>query len=178
MIYSGQEPSTIDSDSAPALAAGLVVLAGSTAMILGAWVFELFGGLPPCPLCLKQRWAYYAGIPLLAASCLLLWRGASLKVGAWLLGLGAVALLAGALVAAYHAGVEWKLWQGPQTCGDVDLLKNLNSVLPDLDNAPLVRCDEAPWRLFGLSLAGYNFLISLALGGFAMMSAMKALSRS
>ena len=70
-------------------------------------------------------------------------------------------------LAAYHAGVEWHWWQGPTDCTGplTDLSKG--SMLNQLQSVSVVRCDEAAWRLFGISLAGYNVLISLALAAIA-----------
>ena len=140
--------------------ATLVVLAGSTATILGAWAFELIGGLAPCSLCLEQRWAYYAAIPLLVLVLLFARSADRAMLARAGLGLAALALAAGGAYAAYHAGVEWKWWEGPSSCtGAANLTPG---GLPDLTKR-IVLCDEAAWRLFGISLAGYNVLISAAL---------------
>ena len=145
--------------------ATLLVLAGSTATILGAWAFELIGDLAPCPMCLEQRWAYYAAIPVLILVLLFARsadRAALARTG---LGLAALALAAGGVYAAYHAGVEWKWWEGPSSCsGGANLTPG---GLPDLTKR-VVLCDEAAWRLFGISLAGYNVLISAALALIAV----------
>ncbi|MGN6488521.1 MAG: disulfide bond formation protein B [Devosia sp.] len=143
------------------LLAGLAFLLGLAA-ILGAWGSELFGGLVPCELCLEQRLAYYWGLPVLAL-VLILWNR-----------LPRAALLAGLLVAAaifawgtymgtYHAGVEWRFWPGPTACtgtgGDVSF-----SDLTNLNAAPrVVPCDVVQFRFLGLSLAGYNALVSIAI---------------
>jgi len=145
--------------------ATLLVLAGSAATIAGAWAFELIGGLAPCPMCLEQRWAYYVAIPLLVLVLLFARsadRAALARTG---LGLAALALVAGGAYAAYHAGVEWKWWEGPSSCaGGANLTPG---GLPDLTKR-VVLCDEAAWRLFGISLAGYNVLISAALALIAV----------
>ena len=154
----------IASDNKLTLAA-VLVLAGSTATILGAWAFELIGGLAPCHMCLQQRWAYYAVIPLLVL-VLLFARGADRATLARIgLGLAALAMFAGGVFAAYHAGVEWKWWPGPSSCtgtGDFS-----SDGLPDLTKR-VILCDEAAWRLFGISLAGYNVLISGALAAVSV----------
>ena len=145
--------------------ATLIVLVGATATIAGAWAFELIGGLKPCAMCLEQRYAYYAVIPL-CVIILALRMGAPgvAKMG---LALAGLIMLAGGAYAAYHAGVEWKWWEGPTTCVGGDFSSETN-LLPDLTKPAPVPCDEAAWRLFGLSLAGYNVLISafLALVSF------------
>ena len=81
------------------------------------------------------------------------------------LALLALAALANAWLGAYHAGVEWGFWQGPTECtGPVLDLGKAGSLLDNLDKVKVIRCDEVQWRFLGLSLAGYNVLISLADG--------------
>lgn len=141
------------------LAAGLAFLLGLAA-ILGALGSEYFGGLVPCALCLEQRVPYYWGLPVLAA-VLVLWNRLPLAV--WYLAMAIVAALFvwGAYLGVYHAGVEWGFWPGPTSCtgvGDAvsfDALSNLNA-------ARVMPCDEVQFRFLGLSLAGYNALISAA----------------
>jgi disulfide bond formation protein DsbB len=160
----------------PVLAASLV-LGASVATILGAWGFEHIGGLAPCPLCYTQRYFYYAAIPLTALLLLVArspQRAGLMRGGLVLAGL---ILLAGAGVGAYHSGIEWKWWEGPQTCaGGAGLSEG--GVLPDLGNLTIVRCDEPAWTLFGLSLAGYNVLIALPLALVAFWGANAARNRS
>lgn len=148
----------------------VAVFAVSTATILAAWAFELVGGYVPCPLCLQQRWPYYAVVPLAALLLVLL---AADSPGARLArpGLVVIALImaAGAGLAAYHAGVEWKWWAGPTTCA---VGGGLSGGLPDFATARVVACDEAQWRLLGLSFAGWNFVVSLAVAGLAVWGAM------
>lgn len=139
----------------------LVILAVAAATIGGAWLFELAGYLP-CELCLQQRWAYYAAIPL--AALLMASPSAILRPGLWLL----AALWLGSMAfGIYHAGVEWKWWAGPATCGATG---GMTGVLPDLTK-PVILCDEAALRILGLSLAGWNAVISLGLASLAAMGA-------
>ena len=78
------------------------------------------------------------------------------------------AVLCGAALGTYHAGVEWHWWAGPTDCsGPLTNLKAQGKLLDQLQSIHVIRCDEAAWRLFGLSLAGYNVLISLALAAVA-----------
>jgi disulfide bond formation protein DsbB len=80
----------------------------------------------------------------------------------------AVAALANAVLAAYHSGVEWQLWAGPTECsGPLTSLNSGGSLLNRLNDLHVVRCDEASWRFLGISLAGYNVLISLLLAALA-----------
>lgn len=146
------------------------MLGASVATILGAWGFEHIGGLAPCQLCYTQRNFYYVVIPLCAALVLLA-RSADkskfLKLGLVICGL---ILLGGAAVAAYHAGIEYQWWAGPATCTGGAGLSG-ESALPNLQNLNIVMCDKAAWTLFGISMAGYNVPISLALAGIAFWGA-------
>jgi disulfide bond formation protein DsbB len=80
----------------------------------------------------------------------------------------AVAALGNAVLGTYHAGVEWQFWQGPTDCtGPIGNLGSAGSLLERLDTVKVIRCDEVQWRFLGLSLAGYNVLISLLMAGIA-----------
>jgi disulfide bond formation protein DsbB len=154
----------------------LVCLLASLGLIAGAWWFELHVGLLPCKLCLEQRQPHYAAIGL--AGCAVFLRAGLRKTESRLMhwfGAGALLLLAAiylwsAGLGAYHSGVEWGWFVGPNDCGGApanpaasmqDFMKQLNSVR-------VVSCMEAAWRLMGLSLAGWNALASLALIGVAL----------
>ncbi len=152
--------------------AAAAVFAGSTATILGAWAFEHIGGLAPCPMCLTQRWFHYAAIPLALVLFVLTYRGGSSGVVRGGLVLCALILLAGATYAAYHAGVEYHWWEGPQACSGGGM--SSDGVLPNLNSLNVVSCTEAAWTLFGISLAGYNVLLSIALGAIALWGARAA----
>jgi disulfide bond formation protein DsbB len=157
----------------PAAAAALAVFALSAATLAGAWYFEFVLKLAPCPLCLEERIAYHVIIPL----SLLMAIAALVHAPHKLLAVGMVAIIGAALCNAalgtYHAGVEWQLWAGPTECsGPITSLSNGGALLNRLDNLHVVRCDEAAWRFLGISLAGYNVLISLllaALAGFGLV---------
>src|SRR6202051_3696543 len=152
----------------PAAAAALAVFALSSATIVGAWYFEFVLKLPPCPLCLEERLPYHVVIPL----ALLMAIAALARAPRTLLAVGftaiIVAMLGGAVLGAYHAGVEWHWWAGPTDCsGPITDLSAKGPILGQLNSIHVVRCDEAAWRLLGISLAGYNVLISLALAAIA-----------
>lgn len=144
----------------PQRAAVLIFLV-AFATIAGAWIFEYYGYLP-CELCLKQRWAYYAGVPLALVVALL----AADRPGLARAGLILLALLwlASAVFGVYHSGVEWKWWPGPVTC---TAQAGFSGGLPDLSK-PAVLCDTPAIRIFGLSLAGWNAVISLGLALVAL----------
>lgn len=145
--------------------AAAAALASAT-MLAAAHAFETFGGLAPCALCLTAREIYWvalavAGLGFVASAVLR---------NAWLGQLAAVLLtlifLVGAGIAVYHAGAEWKFWPGPAACAGAlsgggatggDLLAELQKPIA------VVPCDEAAWRMFGVSMAGYNAVISFGL---------------
>ena len=140
----------------------LVILVVAAATIAGAWIFQ-FAGYDPCPLCLQQRWAYYFAVPF---SLLLALSGGAnpnwARLGLYLL---AIVMLGSAVFGAYHAGIEWKWWPGPDTCSGA-----MSVGLPDLTK-PVVACNEAAIRIAGISLAGWNAVISAVLAVIALAGA-------
>ncbi|MGI6245233.1 MAG: disulfide bond formation protein B [Pseudochelatococcus sp.] len=162
--------------SAFAFRASVAVLAVSVLALAGAFFFEYVLRLPPCPLCLIQRWPFYAAIPVaLAAAALSRSGGGRTGTARVLLGALALAFIAGAGVAAYHAGIEWKFWAGPDSCsGAFSVAADADAFLQRLQTVQVVRCDEAAWRFVGLSLAGWNVPLSL---GLALTAAWGALRR-
>ena len=153
---------TRDDGAAGPLRLAILLLAANIAVLLGAYGFEIIGGLAPCKLCYYQRIPYVAAILVCLA--------ALLRPGLARVGFAGLALLyaLGAGLGIYHAGVEWKWWAGPASCsamGASDI--PLEELMAQILAAPIVRCDEIPWSLFGLSLAGYNVLISLGLMGLS-----------
>ncbi|MBL0930194.1 MAG: disulfide bond formation protein B [Alphaproteobacteria bacterium] len=153
------------------LAGTAIAIAG--AAILGtALAFQHVGGLVPCDLCYMQRYPFWIAIPAgLAAGY-----APAGKPRAALLAIAAAALTYGAGVAAFHTGVEQGWWEGLASCSSPRGLSNsLEELRARLLAAPVVRCDEPQWSLFGVTMAGYNFLLSGALAAFAGMSAWFAL---
>ncbi len=142
------------------LSAGLAFILG-LATILGALGSQFIGGLYPCELCLEQRLPYYWGLPLLAL-ILVLWN--RLPLPAWYAGMGIVtALFAwGTYLGIYHSGVEWGFWPGPTTCSGTGSGGSIS--LESLTNLqPVISCEAVQFRFLGISLAGYNALISAAI---------------
>src|ERR1700751_4873634 len=136
----------------PVAGAALAIAAVGIATILGAYYFEYVLHYQPCPLCLEQRIPYYAGIPLALVVALAAKFAAPRRL--LIAGFSALALVMaiGTVLAAYPAGVEWHFWAGPQECsGDPNF--GSGSVLDRLNTVIVVRCDEAAWRLFGVSRA-------------------------
>jgi disulfide bond formation protein DsbB len=155
-------------DKNPALVAALAIAAIAVATIGGAWFFQLVLDILPCPLCLEQRYAYYLAIPLAALTALLAAGNGSRSLVLAGLVVLALAALANAVLGAYHAGVEWRFWPGPADCtGPIGDLGSAGSLLERLDKTKVILCDEVQWRFLGLSLAGYNVLISLFMAAIA-----------
>jgi disulfide bond formation protein DsbB len=156
----------------PRAAAALLVLA--TAAVLGsAYTFQYWGELPPCILCWWQR---YAHMGVLAFAVLALLPVGSGLRAVLLLG-AAVTALAGAGIAGFHVGVEQHWWQGTAECGSTfGPATSIEEMRQRLLAQPVVRCDEVAWSLFGISMAGYNVLISLALAVFAAAAGWRGMS--
>jgi disulfide bond formation protein DsbB len=156
----------------PVASAAIAIAVVGAVTILGAWYFQYGLGLKPCPLCLEQRYAYYFAIPLAVMVALGDQVGASRKVLIAALVAIALGMLWNAGLGVFHSGVEWKWWAGPQECsGALEGLGSAGGLLEKLQSITVVRCDEAAWRFLGLSLAGYNALISLALAASAAWAA-------
>ncbi|MEO0617897.1 MAG: disulfide bond formation protein B [Pseudomonadota bacterium] len=151
--------------SGPGFGLLLIVALLAAGILATAWGYEIFGGLEPCPLCLKQRWAYYFSVPALLAT-VAVFRDLRDGPGAILLTLVIAAFAANAILAGYHAGAEWKFWAGPASCagggatGALDI--SAGTLLQSLETTRVIRCDEAPWRFLGLSFAGWNVIFSAA----------------
>ncbi|MDP1867619.1 MAG: disulfide bond formation protein B [Bradyrhizobium sp.] len=152
----------------PAMTAALAIAAISAATLAGAWFFQLVLDIRPCPLCLEQRYAYYLAIPLGVLVAFAAARDTPRSVLLAGLAILAAAALGNAWLGAWHAGVEWKWWQGPTDCsGPLVNLGSAGNLLERLDTVKVIRCDEVQWRFLGLSLAGYNVLISLLMAAIA-----------
>jgi disulfide bond formation protein DsbB len=146
--------------NAPATLAGASVAALATA--LGS---QYLGGLPPCELCHWQRVPYVAVVAL---------GGAALLSARWarvLVGLIALVLLAGGALAFYHVGVEQGWFEPPAACSaDFGAAKTVEELRRMVEAAPIARCTDVAWSLFGISLAGYNLIASLALAAFGFVA--------
>lgn len=158
----------------PAVAAALIVAIVGAAAIGGAWYFQFVLKYQPCPLCLEQRVPYYIGIPVALVVAIAAWRGAprALVIGGLIVLAGLMLWTAG--IGVFHAGVEWKLWAGPTECSGAPTFGPAGGLLNRLNDIIVVRCDEAAWRFLGISLAGYNAVISAALMMVALLGAMAA----
>ena len=162
--------------TAPA-ALALAALALIVATIAGAFAFQA-AGYAPCELCLKERLPFYAGMALGALVLALSWRGPSpyARVGFLLL---AALFLFSAAFGAYHAGVEWGFWPGPSDCtGTLDRATSNADFLRQLQTVHVVRCDAVAIRILGLSLAGWNAIVSLGIAGLAVLGLQSARRRT
>jgi disulfide bond formation protein DsbB len=158
----------------PAYRWGAFTLMAALAGILLALGAQYLGGIAPCPLCLQQRYAYYAGIPLLFAGLAMI-AADQRRNAAILFFLIALVFLANAGLGVYHAGAEWKLWPGPDTCAAGTLTTDSKIPMSErLKNINIVRCDEASFRFLGLSFAGWNVFLSVALCIGALQAAVSS----
>jgi disulfide bond formation protein DsbB len=171
-------PSPARNAAGPALTAALAIAVIAAATLAGAWFFQLVLDIRPCPLCLEQRYAYYLAVPLGLLVAFSASRGAPRPVLLAGLALLALAAFGNAWLGTYHAGVEWGLWQGPTDCtGPVGNLGSAGTLLERLDTVKVIRCDEVQWRFLGISLAGYNVLISLLMAAIAAWGVVKTSRR-
>jgi disulfide bond formation protein DsbB len=147
--------------------APLAIVLASFAILGTALASQYWGGLTPCELCLWQRWAYVAAIGA-GAVAFSMPRG---RPRAVVIGLGALAFLAGAGIAMFHVGVEQHWWRGLATCSaGGGVATSVEDLKAQILAAPLNRCDEVQFQLLGLSMAGWNVLASLALAAFSLWS--------
>jgi len=157
---------------------GSVVLFGASAIILTALMFEHLGGYAPCPLCLQQRYAYYAGIPL-AFIALVALSADYRRLAAVIFFVIALAFLFNAGLGVYQSGAEWGWWPGPDTCaGGSGVVSNAEDLLSSLETTNVVRCDQASWRFAQLSFAGWNAVASLILSISALKAAFSAVEKN
>lgn len=137
-----------------------LALAIPALLLGGAYISEYVFGLYPCEMCWWQRWPHFAALGLVLLSALVppkrLW-----------IALAAVAILVSGGIGAFHAGVEYGWWEGITAC--TAMPSGAGDPLDAIMNAPLVRCDEVAWSLFGISLAGWNFIVS-TVGGIAILA--------
>jgi disulfide bond formation protein DsbB len=134
----------------------LLATLGSIAVLGGAFAFQHLGGLAPCEMCIWQRWPHAAAINI---GLIILFTDEE-KL-AWF---AALATLTTAAIGGFHVGVEQAWWDGPSTCsaGDVGGL-SAQELMDQILTAPLVRCDEIAWQMAGISMAGWNAIVSLGL---------------
>jgi disulfide bond formation protein DsbB len=142
--------------------ARLLALVVPASLLAGAYGFQYFGGLPPCEMCWWQRYGHMAAIAFAILAFLLRGGGASRSFVI----LAALAIFASGAVGAYHAGVELDIFEGFTQCTSAVAGGSAADMLDAIMNAPIVRCDEVPWSFLGISMAGWNAILSI---GFASL---------
>ncbi|MDC7677670.1 disulfide bond formation protein B [Asticcacaulis machinosus] len=153
----------------------ITALIASLALLMTAHAFQKFGGLDPCHLCLKQRDIYWIAVVVsLIASVWALFTGAKGPPRVFAFVLFAI-FATGAALALFHAGVELKWWPGPETCtgGGDDI--SIDSMAALLSGAPITipQCDVIAWKMWGLSMAGWNAIISAILAVLSFIASLR-----
>jgi disulfide bond formation protein DsbB len=145
----------------------LAAALGSAALMLGALAFQHIGGMAPCKLCIWQRYPHVVAIVLGALALAV--GNANARLVIILAGAVSTAITAG--IGIYHAGVEQGIFEGPTSCtsGSISDL-SADDLLNQIMSAPLVRCDDIPWQLAGISMAGWNAIVSLLLCALWLMA--------
>jgi disulfide bond formation protein DsbB len=139
---------------APAALARLVALGVPAALLAGAYLSQYVGGIHPCEMCYWQRWPHFAAVALAALAFLF---AAPTRNARLLTGMAALAIAISGAIGVFHAGVEYKWWEGLTRCASGGPM-----TLEDIMNVPLVRCDEVQFKFLAISMAGWNAIISLA----------------
>ena len=132
--------------------------------LMGAYGAQYLGGLYPCEMCWWQRYPHFAALALAALSFVV--RNGHFRLV--VIALAAMAILSSGLIGGFHAGVEYKWWEGLTRCA-APVSASSTDFAKSIMEAPLIRCDVSPWNLFGISIAGYNFLLSSA-GAIAILA--------
>ncbi|MCC5959511.1 MAG: disulfide bond formation protein B [Rhodobacteraceae bacterium] len=141
----------------------LAALAGSLGLLLGALAFQYIGGMAPCALCIWQRWPHL--VALLGAGALVL-------PGPYFALIGAAGAATSGAIGVYHTGVERAWWDGPSSCSAGGNLSGMSAqeLLDQIMAAPVVRCDEVPWEMLGLSMASWNAVLSFGIAALWLAS--------
>lgn len=153
---------------------GAFTMVTALAVLITAFGFQYIGGYQPCELCYLQRIPYYVAIPVLFGALVAV-SAEQPRTAALLFFLAALVFLTNAGLGAYQAGAEWAFWPGPTTCsGEQPISQQAGNLLDALKTTNVVRCDVAQLRILGLSFAGWNVLVSLALFTLALKTAFRA----
>ena len=152
----------------------IAVGAGALALIMGALGYQYLGAMPPCPMCHWQRWPHIVAI---AAGLLALASFAWPRLALVFALIAITALVVTSAIGVFHVGVEYHWWQGPQACsGNIPRGLSAEQLKKYLFGARMVRCDETVWSLWGLSMAGWNALLSAGLA-FGLAASLARWSR-
>jgi disulfide bond formation protein DsbB len=156
--------SFIDPKDVPWIATGLAFCA-----LCVAWLAQYGGGLAPCELCYLQRYGYWGAIVLGLIATFFSRKPKLRKLWLNIMGLAFLVVVG---IAVFHVGVERGWWQGSAACvGTAGAGQSVEDLTQSILNAPVTRCDEAAFELFGISMAGYDAIYALALAFFAFWGA-------
>lgn len=144
--------------------ARLLAIAVPAALLGGALGSQYIGGLYPCEMCHWQRWGHYAAFGLALLSLILGSRGQASRILVWL---ALAAIASSGLVGVYHAGVEADIFEGFTQC-TASAGGSTDDILAQIMDAPLIRCDDVQWSFLGISMAGWNAIISLGTVGLIL----------
>jgi disulfide bond formation protein DsbB len=151
-----------------------VVLLGAVAPLAVALASQYVGGLQPCQLCIWQRWPYVAAIILALLAFAL-----PARLRAYGAAAAALAILVSAGFALFHVGVEHHWWAGLPSCtGNLNTGGSVSDLVKQLESTPIIPCDRPAWTLFGISMAGYNFIYATLFGLFAVSAAWRQAGRA
>ena len=156
-------------------AASALMLAASVAILGAVFAMQYLGGLAPCELCIAQRWPYGAAIAFTLAALVPAVPPTARRI---LVGLAGIAFVVTSAIGFYHAGVELKVFAGPTACTGSTGASTVEDLRRQLLATPVVRCDEIQWSLFGISLAGYNFIVAAGLATFSLGVALRGRGRT
>jgi disulfide bond formation protein DsbB len=145
--------------------ARLLAILVPNALLWGAIGSQYLGGLHPCEMCMWQRWPHVAAI-LLALAAIVTRRTPASRL---FTAMAAIAILFSGGIGVFHAGVEYHWWKGITECTAPPMSGSSSDVMAQIMAAPIVRCDQAQWTLWGISLAGWNAVVSL-LSGIVILS--------
>jgi len=149
---------------------GLILLV-TVGVLSAAYSAQYVGGLRPCILCLYSRIPWFIAGALMLVTILMNFSGPGRRGILFLTGL---ALLVGAGISGYHVGVEQGYFQPPSACSATEMPANLEQLKALLQTAAPPRCDEIPWEMYGISLAGYNVIASFAMAVAAFIGIRRA----
>jgi disulfide bond formation protein DsbB len=159
--------------AAPSLARLLALLIPS-ALLAGALGSQYLGGLHPCEMCYWQRWPHGAAIAL---ALIAFTAPAQSRRAQTFTRLAALAIAMSGAIGVYHAGVEAGVFEGITTCTALPSGGSTADLLKQISRAPLIRCDQVQWSLLGISMAGWNAIISLGGAAAILWLSLKARTR-
>lgn len=167
-------PSSARPIASPSSLARLVALLLPTALLAAAYGSQYLGGLVPCEMCWWQRYAHFAALPfaVLAFSA----AADTAKARTFTL-LAALAIAVSGVIGVYHAGVELGIFEGLTACGSTASGGSTEELMKSILNTPLVRCDQVQWSFLGISMAGWNAILSLGGAAAIILLNRKATSR-